>query len=298
MEQKEVALENQIRNQKIGIIILAILLAVAIVGNVIYMNRSGKLSDEKEALLTERASLQQRINAQNESLALKDEIIEESKANIEALNEEHAEIVTEKDARIMNLSRRVTNSGNELNKVREENALLISEKEELEYQQGMLNDEIHQLKQEIDALANAHNQLLEEIEQSKGLNVYNMCIMTRWDRWICADRYNISKARRVDHTFINFEIDGTYFTEAGESLVHLVIIDPHGMVLNANEELFHIETTGENIQFTDMQRVHYTSEPVEVSFNIIHTERLHAGTYQVMAYVDGELSRTEEMILD
>ncbi len=298
MENKEVALENQTRNQKIGIIILAILLAVAIVGTVIYMNRAGKLSDEKDALLTERSSLQQRINAQNESLALKDEIIEESKANIEALNEEHAEIVAEKDARIMNLSRRVTNSGNELKKEREENALLLAEKEELEYQQGILNDEIHQLKQEMDDLANAHNQLLEEIEQSKGLNVYNMCIMTKWDRWICADRYNISKARRVDHTFIKFEIDGTYFTETGESLVHLVIIDPSGMVLNANEEFFHIEATGEEIQFTEVQRINYTNEPVEVSFSIIHTERLQAGTYQIMAYVDGKLSRTEEMMLD
>lgn len=298
MENKEVALENQTRNQKIGIIILAILLAVAIVGTVIYMNRAGKLSDEKDALLTERSSLQQRINAQNESLALKDEIIEESKANIEALNEEHAEIVAEKDARIMNLSRRVTNSGNELKKEREENALLLAEKEELEYQQGILNDEIHQLKQEMDDLANAHNQLLEEIEQSKGLNVYNMCIMTKWDRWICADRYNISKARRVDHTFIKFEIDGTYFTETGESLVHLVIIDPSGMVLNANEEFFHIEATGEEIQFTEVQRINYTNEPVEVSFSIIHAERLQAGTYQIMAYVDGKLSRTEEMMLD
>lgn len=298
METKENASGNLIRNQRIGIIVLAVLLVVAIVGNIIYMNRSGKLSDEKDALIVERTNLQQEINALNESLALKDEIIEEGKANIERLNEEHAEIVAQKDARIMNLSRRVTSSSNELEKVREENVLLHAEKEELGVQQEMLNDEISMLKQELDDLAALHEQLLEQVEESKGLNVYNMCIMTKWDRLICADRYNVSKARRVDHTFINFEIDGSYFMEAGESLVHLVIIDPQGHVLYAQPESYQIEETGEIIEYTEVQRVNYENQPVQVEFNIVHTERLQAGTYQIMAYVDGKLSRTEEIILD
>ncbi len=298
MENKEIALENQIRNQKIGIIILAIVLAVAIVGNIIYMNRSGKLSNERDGLITERASLQQSINELNESLALKDEIIEESKANIKQLNEEHAEIVAEKDARIMNLNRRVTNSSNELEKVREENILLLTGKEELEYQQEMLNDEIKQLKQELENLAAAHEDLLKEVELSKGLNIYNMCIMTKWDRLICADRYNVTKARRVNHTFINFEIDGSFFTETGESLVHLVLMDPQGDVMYPNPESYHIEESGETIEYTEVQQVNYTDQPVHVEFSIIHPERLQAGTYQIMAYIDGKLSRTEEIILD
>ncbi len=298
METKENTSGNLIRNQRIGIIVLAVLLAVAIVGNIIYMNRSGKLSDEKDALITERTNLQQNINALNESLALKDEIIEEGKENIARLNEEHAEIVAEKDARIMNLGRRVTRSSNELAEVREENVLLHSEKEELQVQQEILNDEIFLLKQELDALASDHEQLLERVEKSKVLNVYNMCVMTKWERLICADRYNITKARRVDHTFINFEIDGSYFMEAGESLVHLVILDPQGRVLYAQPEYYQIEETGEIIEYTKMQRINYENQPVQVEFNIIHPERLEAGTYQIMAYVDGKLSRTEEIILD
>lgn len=298
METKEVALENQIRNQKIGIIVLAVVLAVAIIGNIIYMNRSGKLTDERDALITERTNLQQNINALNESLALKDEIIEENKATIDQLNQEHAQVVEEKDARIMNLSRRVTNTGNELAKAEEKNTLLLAEKEEMDLQQEMLNDEIHQLKQELDALAAAYESLQEQVEKSKVLNVYNMCIMTKWERWICADRYNITKARRVDHTFINFEVDGSYFTEAGESLVHLVIIDPEGYVLYAQPESYQVEETGEIIEYTDVQRINYSNEPVHVEFSVIHTERLQAGTYQVLAYIDGKLSRTEEIILD
>ena len=298
METKEKSSGNVIRNQKIGIIVLAILLAIAILGNIIYMNRSGRLSDEKDALITERTNLQQNINALNESLALKDEIIEEGKENIARLIEEHAEIVAEKDARIINLNRRVSNRSNELEKVREENVLLHSEKEELQIQQEMLNDEIFLLKQELDALAAAHNQLLEQVEKSKVLNVYNMCIMTKWERRICADRYNITKARRVDHTLINFEVDGSYFTEAGESLIHLVIIDPQGDVMHAQPEPFQIEEAGEVINYTDSQLINYKEQPVQVEFNIIHTERLHAGKYQIMVYVDGDLSRTEDMILD
>ena len=298
METKENGSANVIRNQRIGIIVLAVLLAIAIVGNIIYMNRSGKLSDEKDALITERTNLQQNINALNESLALKDEIIEEGKANIERLNEEHAEIVAEKDFRIMTLNRRITRSGNELEEVREEAVLLHAAKEELQVQQEILNDEIALLKQELDALAAAHEDLLEQVESSKVLNVYNMCVMTKWERLICADRYNISKARRVDHTSINFEVDGSYFMEAGESLVHLVIIDPRGHVLNAQPESFQIEETGEIIDYTDVKRISYDNEPVMVEFNIIHAERLHAGTFQIMVYVDGELSRTKEMVLD
>ncbi len=298
METKENTSGKVIRNQRIGIIVLAVLLAIAIVGNIVYMNRSGRLSDEKDALIAERTNLQQNINALNESLALKDEIIEEGKENIARLNEEHAAIVAEKDARITNLNRRVSTRSNELAEVREQNVLLLSEKEELQIQQAMLNDEVALLKQELDALASAHEQLLEQVEKSKVLNVYNMCIMTKWDRRICADRYNVTKARRVDNTFISFEVDGSYFTEAGESMVHLVILGPDGYVINAQPESFQIEETGEVIEYTDVQRISYDNEPVHVEFNIIHTERLQAGTYQIMAYVDSKLSRTDTMILD
>ncbi len=298
MNNTEKGSDKQNKGLKIGLIILAILLAIAIVGNIIYMNRSGKLADEKEQLTALNQSLQQEVNSLKETIVVKDEMIAEHLAARELLKEEHAAVLTEKDTRIANLGWRVNTRSKELEEAQGKNLLLMAEKEEMEHQHKLLSEEINALRIEMDDLAAAHRSLLEEVEKNKEVNVYNMCIMTKWDRFIFSDRYNVSKARRVDHTFINFELDGSTFAGTGTKTVHLVMLDPEGMVMYANPDMYTIEDTGEEIAFTQVQQVNYTGEPVEVVFDIIHTERLQAGSYNLMVYVDGKLSRVKDIVLD
>lgn len=298
MNNREKDSDRQNKGLMIGLIILAVLLAIAIVGNVIYMNRSGKLTDEKEQLEALNQSLQQEVNSLKETIVVKDEIIAEHIAAGELLKEEHAAVLAEKDTRIANLGWRVNTRSKELEEAREDNLLLMAEKEEMEHQHKLLSEEISVLRAELEDHAAAHQELLEEVEKNKTVNVYNMCIMTKWDRLICPDRYNVSKARRVDHTFINFELDGSTFTETGSKNVRLVMLDPEGIVMYANPDMYKIEETGEEIAFTQVQQVNYTGEPVKVVFDIIHPERLQAGSYNLMVYVDEKLSRVKEIVLE
>ncbi len=298
MDDKEKKLSKQIQAYRIGSIILAVLLILAIVFGIIYMRKSDRLSDEKDQLIAQNEQLRAEIERQNESLALKDELIEEGKAQLEELNEEHAAIVAEKDQRIANLGWRVNTRSKELEEAHEENVLLLAEKEALEEQQQLLNEEMNNLNQALDELAAKHDDLLQQVEQAKPLKVYNMCIMTKWEKRICADRYNISQARRVDHTFINFEIDGSLFSEAGLKDVHLVMLDPQGEVMYASAGSFTVKDTGEELFYTEMQQINFDNQPVRVEFNLIHPERLNPGTYKINAYVDGKLARAKEMLLE
>ncbi len=298
MDDKEKKLSKQIQAYRVGSIILAVLLILAIVFSIIYLRKSGRLSDEKDQLIAQNEQLGIEIERQNESLALKDELIEEGKARIEELNEEHSAILAEKDRRIANLGWRVNTRSKELEEAREENILLLAEKEALEEQQQLLNEEMNDLNQALTELAAEHEDLLQQVEQAKPLKVYNMCIMTKWDRRICADRYNISKAKRVDHTFINFEIDGSLFTETGLKDVYLVMLDPLGDLMYTSADSFTVKDTGEELFYTEKQQINFENQPARVEFNIIHPERLMPGTYMINAYVEGKLSRTKEMVLE
>ena len=298
MDDQEKKLSKQIQAYRIGSIILAVLLILAIIFSIIYLLRSGRLSDEKEQLIAQNEQLMFEVDWQNDSLAHKDDLIEEYKTRIEELIEEHAVIVAEKDQRIANLGWRVNTRSKELDEAREKNLLLLAEKEALEEQQQLLNEEMNNLNQDLADLAAKHEDLLQQIELTKPLKVYNMCILTKWDRRICADRYNISKARRVDHTFINFEIDGSLFSETGLKDVHLVMLDPEGDVMYASADSFTVKDTGEELAYTEMQQIRFENQPVLVEFNLIHPERLKPGAYKINAYVDGKLSRTKEMLLE
>lgn len=298
MEGMEKGQKKQLLAYQVSTIVLAVLLVIAIIFGFIYANRAGNLSDEKDQLTAQVDRLNRDLRALNESLELKDEIIAEKDTLIDQLRKEHISVVEEKDRRIANLSWRVTTRAKEVEEANEKNVLLMAEMEALETQQDILNDELAKLRQELNVLTSTHEQLLQQVELAKELKVYNMNLLTKWERRICPDRYNISKARRVDYTFVNFEIDGTVFSETGTKNVHLVMINPMGEVMNASTEMFTIKDSGETSAYTEMQQINYTDSPVLVEFNVIHPERLQAGTYQIKAFVDGVLSRSKEMLLE
>ncbi len=290
--------ERQQKSMLIGLIVLAAVLLLSIIGNIVYMSRSGRLSDEKDKLITEKEVLQNEKTVLNETVEIKDGIIEEHKEMIEIQAEEHAGIVQEKDARIAQLSRRAAANANDLKEQQETNKKLRAEKEELMGKYEMLTGEFEKTRQELDALASTHEQLQEQAKIAEQLKVNNLCILNKWERWLCADRYNVSQARRVDHSYIHFEVDGTVFTQAGTKDIHLLIYNPAGGLMYASSEMFAINETGEESPYSIKSQIEYAHEPVHVEFNILHPERLQAGIYNIEVYIDGILSRPSEMILE
>lgn len=290
--------QNRQKGLQTWLIVVSAILLLSIIGNIIYMTRSGRLSNEKKELVTEKAALQTENVVLSETVEVKDSIIEEHKEKLELLAEEHEAMVREKDARIAQLSRRATAAAKELEEQKEVNDELTGEMEALEHKIEELTNEIYLKKQEMDALAAAYELLQEQAREAEPLNVYNICVLTKWDRWLCADRYNVSRARRVDHTSIRFEVAGTTFSETGTKDIHLLLYNPDDELMYASPQVFTIAETGEESAYTQMREIEYDHEPVALEFDIIHPERLQTGSYKVEVYVDGTLSRTKEMLLE
>ncbi len=289
---------------QIGLIVVAVILLLSIIGNIFYISRSGRLSDEKQQLQTEKEALQDEKKMLNETITVKDGVIEDKQNQLDALLEEHENMIREKDARIAQLSRRAAANANDLKAEQERNEKLKEDIDALEAKVEELTNEIYLLKQEMDALASAYEQLQEKAKQAEELKVYNVCALTKWDRWLCADRYNVSRARRVDYTFLSFEVDGTVFTEAGTKNIHLLLFNHQGELMYPSAGQFTMveERTGDiqlqDHPYTMMKQIDYAHEPVTVDFVLEHPDRLGAGTYSAKIYIDGKLSRTKEMILE
>ena len=283
---------------KTVLIIVAVVLVLSIIGNIIYMSRSSRLSDEKAALTELKEGLEVENEVLEEANAVKDEIIEEKDARIEEIEHAHDSIVSVRNARIATLSRRVSATAEELEEQRELNQELAAANEELEGEKEALHDQLARMQNEMDALAETHQRLRGQAEEAKAMNIYSINVLTMWDRWLFADRYNVSRASRVDYTTIRFETDGTIFTEAGPKVIHMRMLNPAGNLMYASADEFTATETGEAMSYTTMEEVHYDHQPVEVQFTLMHEERLSAGTYTMEFYVDGELRRTKEMALE
>jgi len=292
------------KNLQIGLIVVAAVLLLSIIGNVIYMTRSGRLADEKEQVMSDKESLEIEKEVLSETIEVKDGIIEERNEKLELLAEEHEALMAEKDARIAQLNRQVSVRASDLEEQKERNDELKNNKEELEHQIEKLSDAIYTLEQEMDALAAAYEQLEAKGKEAAKLNAYNINVLTKWDRWLCADRYNVSRARRVDETLVGFEVDGSMFTEAGPKSIYLLMYDPQDNLMYPSDEIFEAayEEADEVIQidsyYTEMREIEYAHEPVMLEFNILHEDRLPAGPYRIEVYIDGRLARTKIVNLD
>ena len=289
---------------KIALIVVAALLLLSLIGNIIYMGRSSRLADDKEALRSEVGALEDEKALQNERIATKDGIIDDLNQRMTLLVEEHEEVVREKDVRIAQLNRRANANANDLKAQVEQNKVLQTAKEAMEHDMEALQIELSEARQEMDALAVAYEQLWEQTREAAAMKVYNVFALTKWERWLCADRYHVSKARRVDHSFIRFEVDGTVFTETGSKMIHLLLYNPEGELLYPSASQFTMVETYDTeagltqSHYTAVHEINYAHEPVYVEFNIQHDKPLRPGTYLAEIYVDGALKRTHEMTLE
>ncbi len=295
------------KNLQIGLIVVAAVLLLSIIGNIIYMTRAGRLADEKEQIVGENEVLQTEKTVLNEAIEVKDGIIEERNEKLELLAEEHEALealIAEKDARIAQLHRRASASADDLEEQKELNKELNDKKEAFEQQIEELTDALYALEQEMDALAAAYERLEAKGEEAARMNAYNINVLTKWDRWLCADRYNVSRARRVDETLIGFEVDGSVFTDAGSKTIHMLMYDPHDNLMYPSDETFQAldgevgEVLRSEAAYTEMREIEYAHEPVMLEFTILHKDRLQQGIYRVEVYIDGRLTRTKVVSLD
>jgi hypothetical protein len=298
METQDNIKNNQlIRNQRIGLIILVVILLLAMLAIVVYMVRMARLNNEHQELQNERLGLLEEQHRQSSELLRNDSLIARLRLEIEGLtaaNEEHQRNLNAQAAGL----RRHSAENQELRDQLEAYRLMEQEYNKMQAQYAHLLGEYENLDLSYDKLESRYNSLRDSVEHSKGLRALNITALSKWERWLWADRYNVSQARRIDETRIAFEIWGSHFTPHGERTVYLSMVDPSGAVMYPAPA----DTNGSETEFgtpyTQKQEVTFSGNPVPMTFTIKHPERLVPGIYMVRVYVDAEPVGSQQLVLE
>lgn len=282
---------------KTWLIVLGILFILALGTAIFYMIRGGNLKEEISNLEKEQTTLQEEKQQVISERDASQENVANLESEIEKVKEEHKEEIESKEDQIAAFRSRVS----QMNQLREE----IEAYKEMESEYKDLQDEHEKLVSSRDSLEKANNELSEKfanlrdsVERSDDLNAYHISPLTKWERWLWADRYNISKAGRVDETTISFEIGGSMFTDEGTRTVYLNMVDPEGNVMYPSDEKFELKQGGEEIPFTRKKEIEYTGDDLPVNFTIEHENSLQPGVYQLEVYIDGELKKASSLELN
>ncbi len=289
--------EKQNTAMKTALIILGVLLLLAIAGMTIFIVKEGRVSDKNISLENDKQILMDEYQRMKTERDNSRQQTAEVKANMESMQSELEQQIQSRDAQIAGLRARATEVV-QLQKQIEEFKLMQTEYENLQKLHSDLLISKESLEAEYGLLSDKLQSLQDSIDASRGLHAYNINVLTKWDRWLWADRYNVSRARRVDQTNISMELAGTPFTLPGSKTVYMNLINPVGEVMYPSTETFEISDTGEQTLFTQMREVNFTGESIPLNFTINHPGGIDAGIYLVRVYVDGQLVRTKQIEFD
>lgn len=278
-------------------IVLGVLLLLVLAGMTFYILRSGRLAEDKTMLQTENQTIQnnyQQVTAEKEQV---DQKLADAREEMNQMQIRYEEQLRNKDLQVSGMRAR-TNEIIVLQNRIEELEQMQADYENLQQLHADLLLQHEELEGQLEIITERFQMLQDSVEGSPGLRVFNIRALTRWDRWLWADRYNVSQARRVDETVVTFEIGGDIFTIPGNKTVYFNLVDPLGTIMYPSAETFIVSQNGEPIPYTQMQEVNYSGEPVSMEFTVQHPERLNPGSYRIMVYIDGELKRTREIVLE
>ncbi len=288
---------QQINPMRTVSIILGVLLLLALIGMTIFIIRGGRLGQDKVSLESDKQVLLDEYDRMKSQRDESRKQVADLNTRIENLQSEHQDQIRARDAQISGLRSRA-NEVLQLRKQVDEFKLMQNEYEKLQELHTDLLAKNEKLDDQFNVLSGNMQSLQDSVDASRGLKVYNIRALTKWDRWLWADRYNVSRARRVDETTISFEIDGTAFTPRGTKTVYLNIIEPQGTLLYPSDDTFIIQETNVQSPYTQKKEIQFTGEPIAMEFTVKHPENLEPGIYLIRTYLDGELLRTGELVFE
>lgn len=270
----------------ISVVALGTLLLASLLVMLLYINKTGKLGSENANLTNELYAANERVaelQAQNDHNIIRADSLTN---RITAMESEHKDELEKKQRSITYLTASGNKKVQELNKEIERLEKTEFEYEKLQNRYDRLLAETLKKRDRINLMEDEISALKESIEQSRGLNAYNIVPITKWDRWICADRYNVDIARRVDQILVTLEIDGSPFSKPGKRSVYLNLIDPEGNLMYPQ---------GDGFPYTQKTEISYDGKYVPVEFTIDNPSRLYPGEYTIQVYIDKELVREIRM---
>jgi hypothetical protein len=265
-----------------AVVILGVLLLTSLVAMLLFINKSTKLENEKVVLSDNLVMVEGQLADQIQENNINRNEIAFLQDSIASITTSHEKALAAKDSRIFVLRKQGNKRIAELEKELETLKAVEDEYEKLQMRYDKLLAETLRKRDEIRVLNQRLSDLQDTVDMSKRLAVYNISTLTKWDRWLFADRYNVETARRVNEIYVNFEIDGSLFVNHGKRNVYLNLLDPQGNLLYPQ---------GDDFQYTMMQEIYYSGDYIPMEFIISNSEKLRPGTYTFQVYIGGELVR-------
>lgn len=265
-----------------SVVTLGILLLTSLIVMFLYINKSGKLNKSNDELENRLAIIEDNLSKSDAQNKVNVARLDSMDLLVSQMETDHEQQIAIKDRRIANLE--VSGNKKEKELQKEIDRLIDSEVnlEKLQNRYDRLLAEALRKRDQIKVLENDLKVLRDSVDQSRKLFAYNISPLTKWDRWLCADRYNVDVARRVNEIHVKFEIAGSPFVNHGKRNVYLNLLDPQGNLLYPQ---------GGDFQYTVMQEIDYSGSYIPVEFIISNPEKLLPGTYTFQVYIGNELVR-------
>ena len=175
------------KNMRIGLIILAILLLLSLIFLIIFAVRGGRLADENESLEGDKQILMDEFQRMRTERNESREETANFKAEMERLQLTHEEEIRSRDAQISGLrarAREVAQLRDQIEKFK----LMQADYESLQEQHAGLVAEHEVLNDQFNILSEQLSLLQDSVDISRGLHAFNISPLTKWERWLWADR--------------------------------------------------------------------------------------------------------------
>lgn len=150
---------------------------------------------------------------------------------------------------------------------------------------GLLLTENSSLRDSLNAMRLQKQDLNAQIDGAAGLKVYGLLATALEEKK--GNYLPVTRAKKTDRLAVNLVIAENKLAQAGPRLLHLVITDPKGEVLAADEAVFTNQANGKEGRFTQSQKVNYQQKAEKLQFVWEETGKYPAGSYRVEVFVDG-----------
>ena len=176
----------------------------------------------------------------------------------------------------------------EVESLRNQNAQLVSERDELKEEISTSSDRLAELEA-------AHTDLVGMVKLASAIKVSSISINGIRQR--SNNRESVEmRARRVDNFRIDFTLADNPLAEVGDHEVYMRVIDPNGNLRTADDYGF-FEVDGRQMQYTYKTTIGFKNDGAAYTINWADARGFQKGTYTVLLYADSAVMGQSSVVL-
>ncbi len=235
-----------------------------------------------------------RLTEENAELSVSLKLTQDSvRANIAELRAQLAqnnltrEQLVNAQQEINQLKVEVSRYSTELDNLRNQNAELISERDELREEISVSSDRLVELEEE-------NLDLVDKVKLASALKLSDININGVRER--SRDRENVeARVRRVDKLRIDFTIADNPLASTGMHNVYMRVIDPSGNLRTVDNGFF--ELNDRQIQYSYKTAIEFSNDGASYAIEWKDPKGFQKGTYTVLLYTDNSVMGQGSVVL-